>query len=76
MQGDYTSAASLHRQCLAECREIGHRGFIAEAVHNLGLVALAQGDYKNARASFEEGLTIRIQIGDKTGLATNLLGAA
>jgi len=43
-------------------------------LHNLGVVAAAEGDYREAEALHEEGLALRKEIGDPNGISHALNG--
>jgi predicted ATPase/class 3 adenylate cyclase len=44
----------------------------AKALHGTGTLAWQQGDYRTARALFEESLRLRRELGDKKGIAASL----
>ncbi|MDQ2995839.1 MAG: hypothetical protein M3R61_02110 [Chloroflexota bacterium] len=49
--------------------------FFERPVHNLGYVALAQGDSSQAAALFGEGLALQREIGQQQGIAECLAAA-
>src|SRR5207245_1515940 len=61
-------------ECLAICRELGHKDGIAWSLNRLGSMAREQGDLGAARALLAESLAIYRELGDKAGIAWSLLG--
>jgi len=51
---------------------LGDRGYIANLVGNLGIVAHEQGDYQAARALHEESLALMRELGDRGRIASSL----
>jgi tetratricopeptide (TPR) repeat protein len=74
--GDYSSAASFHRQSLALSRDMQDARRIARALTNLSNVIRYEGQYQNVEQLLEESLTISRELGDKENLAStlNILG--
>ena len=72
---DYEQAAACYNASVTLLRELGNRGVIAAPLHNLGFVALHQGDDTIAAAYFEESLEFALQ-GDHDEVTTCLAGLA
>jgi hypothetical protein len=70
------AARTLYEQALALRREIGNRRGIADALHELGALATAEGDLRQAAAHLHESLSLRFRIGDRLGIADSLAAAA
>ncbi|MGQ9595725.1 MAG: tetratricopeptide repeat protein, partial [Anaerolineae bacterium] len=64
------------RRLYGESREtfeaLGNRAGVAQSLHNLGVLAQAQGDYAEARRLYGESLKIEEALGDRAGVATTL----
>ena len=74
--GDYQTARPHLEQALALFRELGDLWYLAQAVIDLGLVALYQEAYALAAAHYGEGLALAQTLRDRTlvALALNNLG--
>jgi predicted ATPase len=72
-QGDYTSARSLHQECLAIQRELGDKLGISVSLNNLALLADKLGDYTEARSLHQQSLEIKQALGDQRGIAYSLM---
>jgi hypothetical protein len=57
-QGDLGRAAKLTEECVALLRELGDRGPVSMALHNLGWIALLQDDLGRAADLYRESLTL------------------
>jgi DNA-binding NarL/FixJ family response regulator len=61
---------------LALSREVGERQAISTALYTLATLAQADGDHERAGDLFEEGLTVSVELGNKTDVARYLEGLA
>jgi tetratricopeptide (TPR) repeat protein len=77
-QGDYRAARPQLEQSLGLFRALGDTWYVAQAVIDLGLVALYEEDGAAARALYEEGLLLARALNDRAliALALNNLGEA
>jgi non-specific serine/threonine protein kinase len=71
-QADYERATVLFQTALARARELGDAQGMAEALHNLGVVASHGGDTGAARQMCEEALALRRASGDRHGIVKSL----
>jgi predicted ATPase/DNA-binding CsgD family transcriptional regulator len=72
-RGDHARAARLYAESQAAVDSIGLGPYPA-AIHNLGYVALAQGDRHRAGDSFAQALAMFRRIGDRRGAAECVIG--
>jgi predicted ATPase/class 3 adenylate cyclase len=73
MKGDATAAWRFHEQSLESHRSLGDQAAISYAASNLANVALQLDRPDQARALYEEGLTIAMERGDAVGAGISLL---
>jgi len=66
----------LNEEALALFREVGDKEGAASSLHNMGLLALAQGEFAEARALLEESLALHREVGNKAGMAHSLSALA
>jgi len=71
-QGDYTKAEALHTRSLTLSREQLDRRGAAEALNNLGLIALYQASTSRSALLCDEGLAAVPRTGDQGGVAAAL----
>src|SRR5207249_8300063 len=57
---------------LSLCRDMDDQAATANTLSHLGIVAHEEGNNVRARSLFEEGLTLRRQLGDRRGIAYSL----
>jgi DNA-binding CsgD family transcriptional regulator/tetratricopeptide (TPR) repeat protein len=78
VQGDYERARTVCEEALTLAGEgdSGVRFFVPEALVNRGLAELAQGQHKQASASFSRGLAFAQEAGIKTSVMSSLEGMA
>jgi tetratricopeptide (TPR) repeat protein len=69
-------ALSILKQGLEICRRVGDKPLMAKTLHDLGQAAAWQGDYKLARACFEESATLLQEWGDRRNLVKCVEGLA
>jgi predicted ATPase/class 3 adenylate cyclase len=72
IQGDYSQARVFADRNLALVRELGDTRGIANALNNLGAMAVEQGDYAGAKPLLAENLQLRRGLGDNWGIAAAL----
>jgi hypothetical protein len=72
----YTHAAQHYAESLPLFRALGDQHGIAWGLHNLGQIALAEGDALKAAALFKESLVLCRDLGAKVGIAYGLAGMA
>jgi non-specific serine/threonine protein kinase len=68
-QGDYPLARKLLQEALEATVAAGARWGSANALRDLGVVALYEADYAEARDLFEQSLAICLEIGQEWGIA-------
>jgi class 3 adenylate cyclase/tetratricopeptide (TPR) repeat protein len=75
-QGDYDSAESRTRQCLALARDVGDRRVESTALAQLGILSIHGGRYREGRARYEEALALARAIANRAieGAMLNNLG--
>src|SRR5260221_3878881 len=66
----------LNEEALALFREVGDKEGTASSLHNMGLLALAQGEFAEARALLEVSLAFHREVGNKAGMAHALWALA
>jgi tetratricopeptide (TPR) repeat protein len=71
MEGDRERARRHHRRSIQLAEELGHEPFAQKL--NLGVVALDEGDYLEARTLFDDVLTIHRRMDNIEGIGTSLL---
>ncbi|MGN6674648.1 MAG: LuxR C-terminal-related transcriptional regulator [Thermomicrobiales bacterium] len=76
VQDDQQAANALTQQMLDLSYKLGDKLGTARALHDLGLWAMASGDYARATALFDESLTLKRELGDTRGIipSVNALG--
>ena len=67
-QNEHTEAQLHLEQALALFRQVDDQMGIADALHWLGHLALAQSDYARARSSFQDSYTRLKDFGDRVSL--------
>jgi hypothetical protein len=72
----YAHAAQCYAESLPLFRTLGDQHGIAWGLHNLGHIALAEGDALKAAALFKESLVLCRDLGAKVGIAYGLAGMA
>jgi predicted ATPase/DNA-binding CsgD family transcriptional regulator len=72
-RGEHARAARLYSESQALFAEIG-LGPYPGVIHNLGYLALAEGDRRRAAASFAEALAAFRRVGDRRGAAECVIG--
>jgi tetratricopeptide (TPR) repeat protein len=72
LQGDFATARAILSESLPLYKELRHRLGIANAQHDLGLVARYQGNYPEARTLLEGSLAICRELGHRPGIARTL----
>lgn len=70
------AASSILEQGLKICRRVGDKPLVGKTLHDLGQAAAWQGDYKLARAYFEESATLLQELGDRRNLVKCVEGLA
>jgi tetratricopeptide (TPR) repeat protein len=75
IQGDYRQAQHSYVECQA-LRKRGEKPDIARLLHNLGYVTLHLGDCEQARANFQESLSMFQEMSNKRGMAECVAGLA
>src|SRR5207247_1540602 len=63
LQGDFPSARELKERSLALVRQAGEKWQLAVVLHNLGVVAAAEGGYEEAAALYDECMRISWELG-------------
>ena len=77
IQGDYANANSYLHECLTIGEQIGSKQAIKDALGNLGMAAMLQGDDEKARERFSALLLLQFaDENDKLGLAKTYLNLA
>lgn len=71
-QGNHARAESLTRESLDHYTQLDDRRGMANALNNLGNIALDQAAYAHAIALFEQSLVLRRAAGDREGAAASL----
>ena len=72
LQGRYAAARDLHGQALERLDESRDGAAIAEIRHNLGAMAMEQGDVDGAADLFHSSLALRRALSDRRGVAESL----
>jgi len=72
LQGQGAVACSLIEESLAIHKALGDRQGIGYTSTTFGWYSLSQGDYVTARAHYEKGLAIMIELNDKWFVAVSL----
>jgi predicted ATPase/DNA-binding CsgD family transcriptional regulator len=76
IEGDYERGAALNEEAVALFRERGYKGGLELVLDNLGWAALLQGDHERARNSYQESLTLCIELDDRMVASESLEGVA
>ncbi|MCI0475685.1 MAG: tetratricopeptide repeat protein [Anaerolineales bacterium] len=79
MLGDQELAKQLLSETLEIARELGERKEEAFALNNLGILAMACGEYAQAQQSYQASLAIKRELGEPNAIAitlTNLIQVA
>jgi predicted ATPase len=73
---DHAASAQAARNALGLFQAAGDRSGEAQSLHDLGLAAYREGDYRAARGYYEQAVALRQELGDRPGEAAslNLLG--
>jgi tetratricopeptide (TPR) repeat protein/transcriptional regulator with XRE-family HTH domain len=71
-RGHWDQSVALHQAALATARQAGDRAGQAAALHELGLLQEATGDYPAASASHQQALELYRGLGDRLGRASAL----
>jgi hypothetical protein len=66
----------MFEEALALFRERGSNWLVSNAVTNLSNVMCRQGEYNKATDLLREGLTMRLELGDKQGMPLSMIGLA
>jgi tetratricopeptide (TPR) repeat protein len=74
LQGNYRRAASYYAEALQLFDNLGIRAGRASVLHNLGYVALHEGDATGADRGFQEALSLFQDVQDRRGMAECVIG--
>jgi tetratricopeptide (TPR) repeat protein len=66
---DLTSAAQHTRRAMVLREQMGYTWGVAGTLSNLGVLAIAAGDWNKGRSFFERSLALRQEVGDVEGVA-------
>lgn len=69
---NHTASARAAQNALALFQRVGDRRGEAQSLHDLGLAAYRQGDYRAARDTYEQALALWQEIDDRRGKALTL----
>ncbi len=69
---DHTASARAAQNALALFQRVGNRRGEAQSLHDLGLAAYRQGDYRAARDTYEQALALWQEMDDRRGKAATL----
>jgi predicted ATPase/class 3 adenylate cyclase/Tfp pilus assembly protein PilF len=72
MRGHYTEGREWYMRMLETAGGKERSSARAKALNGAGNLAYSQGDYASAHAYYEESLTIRREVGDRSGIAGSL----
>ena len=75
-QGNHDHAAACFDEALGVFRERQDWRYVAATLGHLGKLALARGDERGARMAYREALALSTELGDKTGIAWEVMGMA
>ena len=75
-RGDIEAAGELYEESLLRYSALGNENASALVLHNLGCVAMQQGDWRGGGGCFSEALRLHRKHGDQRGVAYCLAGLA
>jgi tetratricopeptide (TPR) repeat protein len=76
LQGDLERAKATSEEAAAMLREQKHLSYLADALDNLGWVALLRDESERARTLYIESIQLRLDTGDNLGAPDDLEGLA
>ena len=74
LEGAFERGADLSGEAAVLYRERGYKGGLHWALNSMGWVALLQGNHERARTSYQESLTLCLELGDRLTASESLEG--